>query len=72
MIRPQTKNAKAEKEFKEALQTGAKVVTVGGVHGKIVEMNDTTFTMEVENKVRRKAEESAISMNATKVEHDNT
>lgn len=66
MIRPQTKKAKAEKEFKENLQKGTKIVTIGGVHGKIVDVNDTTFMMEVENGVKMKIEKSAVSMDATK------
>ena len=36
MIRPQMKKQKEAKKFKESLVDGAKVVTIGGIHGKIV------------------------------------
>lgn len=66
MIRPQMKKAKQEKEFKESIQKGDKVVTIGGVHGKIVEIQDRTFTLEIDNNVRVKIEKSAISADVTK------
>ena len=66
MIRPQMKKAKAEKSFKESLNKGDKVVTIGGVHGKIVEVNDTTFILEIDQNVKVKVEKSAISADATK------
>ncbi len=66
MIRPQMKKAKNEKVFKEGLVKGDKVVTIGGVHGKIVEVADTTFMIEVDNNVRLKIEKTAVSAEATK------
>ncbi len=66
MIRPQMKKAKQEKLFKESLLKGDKVVTIGGVHGKIVEVNDTTFMVEVDNNVKLKIEKTAVSAEATK------
>ena len=66
MIRPQMKKAKTEKQFKESISKGYKVVTIGGVHGKIVEVSDKTFLIEVDNNVRLKIEKSAVSAEATK------
>jgi preprotein translocase subunit YajC len=66
MIRPQMKKAKQEKTFKESLNKGDKVVTIGGVHGKIIEVNETTFIIEIDNNVKVKVEKSAISADATK------
>ena len=66
MIRPQMRKAKQEKVFKEGLVKGDKVVTIGGVHGKIVEVADTTFMIEVDNNVRLKIEKTAVSAEATK------
>src|SRR6187402_317119 len=66
MIRPQMRKAKQEKVFKEGLVKGDKVVTIGGVHGKIVEVADTTFMIEVDNNVRLKVEKTAVSAEATK------
>lgn len=66
MIRPQMKKAKEEKLFKQSLLKGDKVVTIGGVHGKIIDVNDTTFIIEVDNNVKLKVEKTAISAEATK------
>lgn len=66
MIRPQMTKAKKEKQFKEAIQKGDKVVTVGGLHGKVVEMQDNTFTIEVAQNVRVKIEKSAVSADNSK------
>jgi preprotein translocase subunit YajC len=66
MIRPQMKKAKTEKLFRENLKKGDKVVTIGGIHGKIIEVSDKTFTIDVDNNVRLKIEKSAISTESTK------
>ena len=65
LIRPQQKKMKDEKKFREAIQQGDKVITIGGIHGKIVSIQDTTFIIEVEGGVKLKIERSAVSMNAT-------
>ncbi len=66
MIRPQMKKQKQEKEFRESIQKGAKVVTIGGIHGRIVEVNDTTFMLEIDSNVKVRCEKSAISADATR------
>ena len=60
-IRPQIKRTKDQKKFREAIKKGDKVITIGGIHGKIVEVQDTTFTIEVEGGNRLKMEKSAIA-----------
>ena len=67
MIRPQIKKTKTERQFKESVKKGDKVVTIGGIHGKIAEMNETTFMIEVEGGVKMKVEKSAISVEATRL-----
>jgi len=64
-IRPQMKRTKDQKKFREALKKGDKIITIGGIHGKIIEVQDTTFTIEVEGGNRLKMEKSAV---ATSVE----
>ncbi|MCK9219878.1 MAG: preprotein translocase subunit YajC [Bacteroidales bacterium] len=61
-IRPQMKRSKDQKKFKESLQKGQKIITIGGIHGKIVEIQDTTVTIEVENGVRLRVEKTAVAM----------
>jgi preprotein translocase subunit YajC len=62
MIRPQMKKAKDQKKFRENIKVGDKIVTIGGIHGKIAEIGDTTFIITVEAGVKLKIEKSAISM----------
>lgn len=66
MIRPQMKKQKTERAFRESLQKGAKVVTIGGIHGRILEVNDRTFMIEIDSNVKVRVEKSAISADATK------
>ena len=66
MIRPQTKKAKTEKEFKEGLKEGDKVVTIGGIHGRIIEVSEKTFTIDAGGGVKFKIEKSAVSVDASK------
>jgi preprotein translocase subunit YajC len=66
MIRPQMKKAKDEKAFKESIKKGDKIVTIGGVHGKILEVNDKTFIIEIDTNTKVKVEKTAISAEATK------
>ena len=61
MIRPQMKKNKDLKKFREGLKKGDKIVTIGGIHGKIVEMQETTATIEVEGEKSLRIETSAIS-----------
>ena len=65
MIRPQLKKAKDQKKYREALKKGDKVITIGGIHGKIVETNDKTFVIEVEGGGKLKIERAAVSMEFT-------
>ena len=65
MIRPQMKKAKEQQKFREALQKGDKVVTIGGLHGKIAEVQEKTIIIETEGGVRLKFEKSAVSMDQT-------
>ena len=64
MLRPQMKRQKEAKKFRESLSKGDKVVTIGGVHGKIVEMNEKTVVISIEQGKMR-VERSAISPNQT-------
>lgn len=66
MIRPQVRKAKLERKFKEEIKKGDKVVTIGGVHGKIIEIQERTFILEVEGGTRLKIEKTAVSMEASK------
>ena len=66
-IRPQQKRAKEQKKFREALQKGQKVVTIGGIHGKIAEVKDSTVVLEVGNGIKMTVEKSAIAMDTQSI-----
>lgn len=59
-IRPQNKKQKEEQKFREALQKGDDVVTIGGIHGKVVEVKETTLLITIDNNVKIQVEKSAI------------
>ncbi len=63
-IRPQMRKQKEAKLFRENLKKGDKIITIGGIHGKIVEVGDTTFIIEVEGQNRLKIEKNAVAQNA--------
>lgn len=66
MIRPQVRKQKQEQQFRASLEKGAKVVTIGGIHGEIVEVKEKMFIIEIAPSVRVRVEKSAISAEATK------
>jgi len=60
MIRPQMKKQKDLKKFREGLKVGDKVVSIGGIHGKILEVTDTTVLIQSEG-TKLRLEKSAVS-----------
>ncbi|WP_316802799.1 preprotein translocase subunit YajC [Pedobacter nototheniae] len=66
MIRPQVKKAKDHKKLVEELKKGDKIVTTAGIHGRIADMNDTTFLIEVEGGVKIRFDKTSVSLDATK------
>ncbi|MBT6649774.1 MAG: preprotein translocase subunit YajC [Flavobacteriales bacterium] len=62
MIRPQIKKQKKEREYRSALKKGDKVVTIGGIHGKISDVKEDTFIVEVMGGNTLKIEKTAVSM----------
>lgn len=66
MIRPQQKKAKDQKKFIEEVKVGDRIVTVGGAHGRVAELEDDTFVLEVERGGRIRYSKSAISLESTK------
>ncbi len=66
MIRPQTKKMKDQKTFIENIKKGDKVVTIGGIHGKIADINEDTYLLEIENGVKMKIDKVSVSLEASK------
>lgn len=60
MIRPQQKKQKELKKQREAMTKGDKVVTAGGIHGRIKEIQENTILVEVDNGVTLKVDTGSV------------
>jgi len=60
MIRPQMKRQKELVNYRSSLKKGDKVITTGGIYGKISEVNEQTLVLEIDNNVHIKVEKSAV------------
>jgi len=60
MIRPQMKRQKEVRKFRSSLSKGDKVVTTGGIYGRIVEVKETTIVLEVAKDVQIKVDKNGI------------
>ena len=61
LIRPQQKKAKEHKALLEAMKKGDNVITAGGVHGKVVAVENDIVTLEIANNVNIKITKSYIA-----------
>ena len=60
MIRPQRKQQKELQKFREGLQKGDKVVTIGGIYGTVVEVKEKTLLLEVDSNVKIKVDKNSV------------
>jgi preprotein translocase subunit YajC len=60
MIRPQQKQQKELARFRDSLERGTKVVTAGGIHGTVREVNQTTVTLEIDKNVAIEVDKTMI------------
>lgn len=61
LIRPQQKRAKQHRELVNNLKPSDAVVTAGGIHGKIVSVEDNVVTLEISNGVKIKMNRGSIT-----------
>jgi len=63
ILRPQAKKQKERQKMLDAIEKGDKVVTVGGVHGKIMGFKDEnkTIILKVDDNVKLDVDRTAIS-----------
>jgi preprotein translocase subunit YajC len=61
MIRPQQRKTTEAKAFRESLVKGTRVVTIGGLHGLLVEVGPETVLLEVERGQRLRFDRSAVA-----------
>jgi preprotein translocase subunit YajC len=62
MIRPQIKKQKKETAYRLALQKGDSVITIGGIYGKITDVKEDSFIIEVHGGTKLKVLKTAVSM----------
>lgn len=60
MIRPQMKKQKELRNFRESVKKGDKVITTGGIYGKVADIKDNHFLVEIAENVRVKFDKAAI------------
>ncbi len=60
MIRPQMKRQKEVRKFRESLAKNDKVVTTGGIYGRIVEVKESTIILEIAKDVQIKVDKNGI------------
>lgn len=60
MIRPQNKKQKEIAEFRRTLQANQQVITAGGIHGTVKEINDNDVILEIDRNVRVKVDKNSI------------
>lgn len=70
MIRPQQKRQKEIKKFREGLSKGDKIVTAGGIFGRITEINEKTFMVEIAPSVKITIDKGSVYPSASEAAQD--
>ncbi len=60
MIRPQQKKQKEIQKAREAMKPGDKVVTAGGIYGKIKEIGDNYMLIEISEGIKIRIDKSSV------------
>lgn len=68
MIRPQMKRQKEVAAFRNSLQKGDKVVTTGGIYGKILEIKDNYILLQIDENVKIRVDKNAIVKDSSDVQ----
>ncbi|NBB99384.1 MAG: preprotein translocase subunit YajC [Bacteroidetes bacterium] len=61
IIRPQKKREQEREDMISALNKGDKVVTAGGIHGEVTQIDDDSLLLKVDNNTKLRVQKSAIS-----------
>jgi len=69
LIRPQMKRQKDLKNFRESLKKGDRIITAGGIYGKINNISDNVITIDVGNNIQLKVDKSAVLRDTTDVQN---
>ena len=66
IIRPQKKREDERKRMIEAVRKGDRIITAGGIHGRVLQVEDTNVLAEVDQNVKLRIEKSALASVSTK------
>jgi preprotein translocase subunit YajC len=69
MIRPQMKKQKEMTNYRSSLKKGDKVITNGGIYGRITEIKDNYVMMDAGGDVKLKVDKSALLKDPSAEEH---
>ena len=65
MIRPQINRQRAEDQFRSEIKKGDRIVTMGGIHGKVNSIKGTNLILEIGENNRIKIDLNAVSREKT-------
>ena len=65
MIRPQVKKQKEMTNYRNSLRKGDKVLTTGGIYGKVTDVKEKTVTVEIADNIIIKVDKTAVTPDAT-------
>ena len=61
LIRPQQKKTKEHRQMVDTLKTGDRIITSGGLHGRITGVSENALTVEIAEKVRVKVNRGSVT-----------
>ncbi len=71
MIRPQQKRQKEIRKFREGIAVGDKVITAGGIHGKVRGIKDNSFILEIADNVKITIDKGSVYPSAADAQVEN-
>jgi len=61
LIRPQQKKTKEHRQMVDNLKTGDRIITSGGLHGRVTGVSESALTVEIAEKVRVKVNRASVT-----------
>ncbi len=72
MVRPQQKKQKEIRKFREAISKGDRVITAGGIYGRVSDIRDTTFELEIDKGVKITVDKGSVYPSAADANTEDT
>jgi len=63
ILRPQNQKRKALEEERQNVSKGSEIITIGGIHGTVVSVDETTVVIEVQDGTKMKVDKTALTFN---------